>query len=961
MLGSESWPDPSSAEVQELCAWIKTIHSRDPELVAALAIASPTLLRQLESVTATTPQRKVRRIARSLMRYLLRYATRPTPFGLFAGVAPLDVSRNTHVRWGQHHHEIALPAPEWIGAYAQQNADRADTDLMVVAAATVQRRGDRLVLPWPPHLDDPRNAAQVTVRRTAPVTYALGSARTPISVHQLRQQLTARFPEADQASVTEMLQQLVEQRLLISLTRPPTWVSDPVLHLLTHGPPNTNLERAHRTLTQHNHPCVSVSERRQLREQIRTHLAATGTRPAEVTVDTRLDADVSVPAHVTNEAAAAAAALAGIAPYPDGAPAWLDYHRRCLETYGQGAEIDLTELLASSGLGFPYGYRGSFLPEPSGATDTQRSNVLVGAAHAAALRQLTEVRIEDHPDLLNLATHLWGIPPPHVELRTELHAPSPQAVDDGAYTLWVTGVSRSVGVLTGRFTHLDGISPYQHLNLPSLTAGALPVQVLAPPLADTAMHVARTHTLASRVLVIDQHRPPSSGTEVFTPHELAVRVDTDHLRLVHTPTGRFLEPYISSALDIHQYTHPLARFLTELPRARTIPSLGFAWPEAMNACQFLPRLRIGKTILAPAQWRITSRDLTHPNVQPGIPLPERVQLASAERRLGLDLTQVAHRSLLHSHLDRYGTATLSEAPPTDAYGWCADRPHELVLPLGKTTPPHSSPQRAHNRAAGASPDPRCFPPGTGKWLSAHLHSDPEVQLELLDHISDLWHRLGSPGEWWFVRYHDATGPHVRLRLSTHTVPHHSLLSTLGCWVRDLQTRGLVHELTLHTYRPETGRYGAGEMMRTAEAVFVADSHAALAQLRAANPAPDHQNAFAAAGLLRMADGADADITWLTHHLPRPSRGTDRAAQALAEHILDHPDQIPATIATAWEQRDHAVSRYFSHCPEPLRVLPSLMHLHHNRAFGSDRIAEQNLLALVRSLGLSRHYRSQAQS
>ncbi len=48
---------------------------------------------------------------------------------------------------------------------------------------------------------------------------------------------------------------------------------------------------------------------------------------------------------------------------------------------------------------------------------------------------------------------------------------------------------------------------------------------------------------------------------------------------------------------------------------------------------------------------------------------------------------------------------------------------------------------------------------------------------------------------------------------------------------DLRARCLCARCALDTYYPEVGRYGDGECMRAAEAVFAADSAVAIAQLQ----------------------------------------------------------------------------------------------------------------------------------
>jgi hypothetical protein len=80
------WPDPADSE--QLRAWLVKAW-QDPVLREAVASASPPLALRANRVGAGqgVPARQVRSAAVALARYQLRAAGRPTPFGLFAGVA----------------------------------------------------------------------------------------------------------------------------------------------------------------------------------------------------------------------------------------------------------------------------------------------------------------------------------------------------------------------------------------------------------------------------------------------------------------------------------------------------------------------------------------------------------------------------------------------------------------------------------------------------------------------------------------------------------------------------------------------------------------------------------------------------------------------------------------------------------------------------------------------------------
>lgn len=89
----------------------------------------------------------------SLARYLVRMRGRATPFGLFAGVAPVRFGQEPSVCWAEGHHAWARADAVWLAGVIDQlescRALRHRLTVMVNDLAFV--RGDRLVVPWQPH------------------------------------------------------------------------------------------------------------------------------------------------------------------------------------------------------------------------------------------------------------------------------------------------------------------------------------------------------------------------------------------------------------------------------------------------------------------------------------------------------------------------------------------------------------------------------------------------------------------------------------------------------------------------------------------------------------------------------------------------------------------------------------------------------------------------------------------
>src|SRR6185503_14494109 len=84
---------------------------------------------------------------------------------------------------------------------------------------------------------------------------------------------------------------------------------------------------------------------------------------------------------------------------------------------------------------------------------------------------------------------------------------------------------------------------------------------------------------------------------------------------------------------------------------------------------------------------------------------------------------------------------------------------------------------------------------------------------------------------------------------------------LAVWVQELHGDAVAHDYSLHPYRPEA-RHGTGPALAAAEAVFAADSSAAIRRLKG-----DRQ-AATAAGMIAIANGFTGHgLQWLAAHVP----------------------------------------------------------------------------------------------
>jgi thiopeptide-type bacteriocin biosynthesis protein len=960
----------------------------------ALEHAAPDLVQRI-SALARVPvpdERATRRAAASVARYLARLRGRATPFGLFAGIVPAAFGSCAHVRWGEQHFATAAADAGWLDTVITplETDPRTLPHLAVVASTTAVVRDGRLVVPYRPlRTAAGTGAAEVSLRHIPPVRAAMEMSRSPVVVADLIEKLRAEFPGASAPQITTLITSLVEQGVLLTSLRAPSTTPDALEHLLRalsavpdiSGLPSAGLAQIHELLVQHRTaaPAAARAIRSDAAEHMR-RLAPSARHP--VAVDVRLDGVIEVPESVAREAEHAAALLARLSSAPYGPGAWQQWHRRFYGRYGTGALVPLLDVVADSGIGWPAGYPDAAQAEPQ-PSNRRRDAVLLALAQRAALDGENEALLTEELIVeLERTEHGDSYWPEHLEVVAHVGAPTLAALEAGRFRLTVTSVSRGVGVVTGRTLHLLSASERGALvgDLVHAENGATRAQLSFAPLDPRTAHVARSTRMLPAVISIGEHRDPAEPG-VLTPQDLAIGCDSERLYLAAPRHGLVLEPAAFHALNLRTHTPPLARLVSEITRGKSAVVSDFDWGAAADL-PFLPRLRQGRVVLAPAQWRLEAADLpgrTAPwpvweeqlhRVHVRRRLPGRVLLAQGDFRLPLDLDTDTGRALLREHLHTHPHAVLVEAPPPDADGWCGGRAHEVVIPLTATSPAARTVVPLHGPKRVATPSASRLP-GRAPVLLADLFGDRRRQNSVLAHLPRLLADVENE-RWWFLRFrHEDAGDCIRLRIALPDPEAFGpAAACVGAWAEDLHRAGLLRDLTFATDHEQTGRWGGGAALDAAESAAAADSGVVLAQLAAPTALP--AEAVTAANFVcivaAFTGSPQRAVRWLISRVPPGSPGpVSRPVFAAAVEAADPRDDFAAlaalpggeTVRGAWTERTAALAAYAAHWPSPSTAgvdrnaaLSSLLHTHYLRAHGIDPAGKRRALHLARAAALA---------
>jgi len=684
---------------------LTSLFADDPVVARALCVGSEELSRSLDGEAAVRDP--IRQRAK-LRRYLIRMSTRPTPYGLFAGVGLARWDSRTDLELGPAPRLRARPDMGWLLELVMALEDRADVrrELRLIAnpAARVQA-GRVLLAERAPASQRPSKtvvagSTSISVRATAAVREALSRARRAVAYRELAEALLAT-PGATPAKVDDLLAALCRQTILMTDLRPPLTVPNPARYVherLLAVPaardvagqlgelldalaawqelPPAAGAAAHRDLVKQISAISSLPDRATASEGTPALTARPASAPpALLQVDMALDLRR---AHLSNaiaaEIARAADLLMRLTPWPDGPPHLHGYRHAFESRYGADCMVPLYALLdPTTGLGVP-GHGGAGAPGAGIELQkrTVRQQTLRGLAIGAIRDRRVAVELDDG---VLRRLQLWSphgdALPSSLDISAFIAASSREALDAGAFQIVIgpnLGAS-SAGRNLGRFADLLGDDARAAL------AEASQLEAERTPGRLWAEVVYLPHRLRSANVAV---RPRTRGFEIAfgtTPgadpdhaipaDELAIMVRDGRLRVMWPRRGA--EVVVCAGHMLNSAAAPAAvRLLEDVGRDGRAQLSGFDWGPA-GGLPFLPRVSSGRIVLAPARWTIdaNARDA---ELDPKPPLdrfrdqlerwrhrwqvPDAVYLTAGDNRLLIELDDAAHAEELRTELRR---------------------------------------------------------------------------------------------------------------------------------------------------------------------------------------------------------------------------------------------------------------------------------------------------------------------
>lgn len=517
-------------------------------------------------------------------------------------------------------------------------------------------------------------------------------------------------------------------------------------------------------------------------------------------------------------------------------------------------EVPLLEVMdAEMGIGYPAGGNSpdpnhirNSIGDPDAADETTHSHngwhsfLLAGFQECLRQKkhvmQLTQAQLG--PFLDNGKERPFG---GSLYSLVQIMAASPEAVDAGDFKIIHHHTDGpSMANLLGRFCHMDE-------KLTGLVREALD--------AEEALHNSREDCVLAEVVHVDQNRNANIALRPVLRHyeipiftrpgvspeftlgldDLTVSLYGDEIVLRSRRLNKRVLPRMSNGHNYALGELPVYRFLCELQKQNGIGYLAFDWGGLAQA-GFLPRVEFENVILAPAQWSLGREDVEALNnakhfqgqlalVREKTALPTSVVIEDGDNALPLDLTDEAQLKILQSHLKGRQRVVLKE----NLIGQTAWIPgpggnftHELIIPwqgsshtgLGQPLQPEAD--------KGITRD---FPPGT-EWLYFKIYAGIQtVEMLMVQVLGPLAQALlleKTIDKWFFIRYNDVDGHHLRIRFHGKGDFYARVLHSTQTALEPYRDSNLIWKMQVDTYTRELERYGECYMDDT-ETLFFHDS------------------------------------------------------------------------------------------------------------------------------------------
>jgi thiopeptide-type bacteriocin biosynthesis protein len=335
---------------------------------------------------------------------------------------------------------------------------------------------------------------------------------------------------------------------------------------------------------------------------------------------------------------------------------------------------------------------------------------------------------------------------------------------------------------------------------------------------------------------------PSKNQNIIPLDDLLICIDSSKRVVLRSKNlQKEIIPRLGTAHNFVTNDLPVYRFLCDLQKQDKISGIYFLWPECMDAIRFLPRVNIDNIIILKARWKLLKTEIDQmistvndeDLISQFAKLVDRAKIgrfvtfSDGDNQIVIDSENILCLRVLCDLIKGKNEIILEEVIEDVDNLMVKDGnnlpyTNEVIIPitidLGQFEV--SSLTKKFNYEVQ-----KTFPIGS-EWLYAKIYcgaksSDQILLSKIIPLIEDLT-RKNLICSWFFIRYRDKDGYHLRLRLKgTGTFYLDCIRYLYESFNSEIESE--VVRLKFGIYNREIERYG-GELIIESESFFKIDSH-----------------------------------------------------------------------------------------------------------------------------------------
>lgn len=828
----------------------------------------------------------------TLLKYYIRLTTRPTPFGLLAGVSlgKFEDTSNILLRTINYHTKRARVDMDWLyGVIQTIEADpEIRTQLMVRFNECIYEHGSHLEKNYVTvlQLNKAKNEYGTTIRYTKQVKLVRSLSKNYICFSDLIDKMLEANNTVPRDIIENFLNQLLDNEFLISDFRPPMTEINQVEYIvkkLKNISANTfaekyivQLETLQTLIDTYNKLQIGSGEL--TLKKIRDYMQHIYKSNHYLQIDLKSSAYCnSLSSDLKQELKEFVFELLKISPEYQVNEAYSAYINAFIEKYGFAAEVPVLELLdSSSGLGVPQYYNNrdvlqGAIPMPSKSQNISRLKNLIKSKTLVALRNgesTVELTKSDFDYITSDQTIIDSENPsdfiPSFELFLIVHLQN-QGSNSYAFTIAPAISSNGIGNNFGRFRDMFSDLETEQFSSEFKKQKEVYSDYIFAEISEIPER-GRTSNISINVDDCEYQLVLSSAEDskkkTISVNDLYISVDNNTRNFVIRSNSLNKKILLGSTSMLNPaFGSNVFRFLREISLKYRYNPMTTLYSLLENDDIYVPRLTFKHIIIRPETWIVSKSILNWNNndehqflllfqeFKTSWKLPRYVLLNYLDNRLLLDLENQTHLYIIYKYLksNKVQSIKLTEASYiTQGYGAQDDDNHnyvtEIVVPFKAVYHTDSNQDKKPNAFTKSDIKKNSMKihqrdldliPGKENWLYFKLYDNIKFRNELLSIIYKNMEILIDEkmiDQYFFIRYNDPK-PHLRIRV--HSSQKEATLSTLTNLMvlfEKLRKEALISTVLIDTYHREAERYGGTKLIQDAEKYFFYDSRFVLKTL-----------------------------------------------------------------------------------------------------------------------------------